>query len=289
MSPRVRPQREKFKLQPKYWLLILTIISVLLMSFTFLTDVHFNAANFVVGYTIVPFQKAITVAGTFFKDRAEMLAKIKDLQEENATLQAQVDQLTIDNAILQQEKYELSALRTLYELDSKYPEYEKTGANVIMGGSTNWYNSFVIDKGSNDGIQIDMNVMAGSGLVGRVVEVGPNWAQITTVIDDTSNVSGMVLSTSDNLIVTGDLETMKNGYVRFSQLIDSDDKVAVGDKVVTSNISDKYLPGILIGYISYMEEDSNNLTKSGYITPVVDFEHLSQVLVIMEQKQSIEK
>jgi len=104
MSPRVRPQREKFKLQPKYWLLILTIISVLLMSFTFLTDVHFNAANFVVGYTIVPFQKAITVAGTFFKDRAEMLAKIKDLQEENATLQAQVDQLTIDNAILQQEK-----------------------------------------------------------------------------------------------------------------------------------------------------------------------------------------
>jgi len=289
MSPRVRPQREKFKLQPKYWLLILTIISVLLMSFTFLTDVHFNAANFVVGYTIVPFQKAITVAGTFFKDRAEMLAKIKDLQEENATLQAQVDQLTIDNAILQQEKYELSALRTLYELDSKYPEYEKTGANVIMGGSTNWYNSFVIDKGSNDGIQVDMNVMAGSGLVGRVVEVGPNWAQITTVIDDTSNVSGMVLSTSDNLIVTGDLETMKNGYVRFSQLIDSDDKVAVGDKVVTSNISDKYLPGILIGYISYMEEDSNNLTKSGYITPVVDFEHLSQVLVIMEQKQSIEK
>ena len=65
-------------------------------------------------------------------------------------------------------------------------------------------------------------------------------------------------------------------------------KVVVGDKVVTSDISDRYQPGILIGYISYIEEDSNNLTKSGYITPAVDFEHLSEVLVITELKQTID-
>ena len=59
-------------------------------------------------------------------------------------------------------------------------------------------------------------------------------------------------------------------------------------KVVTSNISDQYLPGILIGYISSINTDSNNLTKSGYLTPVVDFEHLDEVLVIMELKQQID-
>lgn len=218
-----------------------------------------------------------------------MLVEIGDLQAKNEELQNQVDELTIENAILQQEKYELTTLRTLYELDSKYPEYEKTGARVIMGSSSNWFHSFVIDKGSNDGIEVDMNVMAGSGLAGRISEVGPNWAQVTTVIDDTSKVSGMVLSTSDNLIVTGDLETMKNGYIRFSQLMDSDNQVAIGDKIVTSNISDRYLPGILIGYVSYIEDDSNNLTKSGYLSPVVDFEHLSEVLVITEKKEVIEK
>lgn len=82
---------------------------------------------------------------------------------------------------------------------------------------------------------------------------------------------------------------MKNGYIRFSQLMDSDNQVAIGDKIVTSNISDRYLPGILIGYVSYIEDDSNNLTKSGYLSPVVDFEHLSEVLVITEKKEVIEK
>ena len=71
--------------------------------------------------------------------------------------------------------------------------------------------------------------------------------------------------------------------------MDPDNEVALGDKVVTSNISDRYLPGILVGYISYIEDDSNNMTKSGYISPVVDFEHLSEVLIIMEQKETISK
>ena len=57
---------------------------------------------------------------------------------------------------------------------------------------------------------------------------------------------------------------------------------------MTSNISDKYLPGILIGYISSINKDANNLTKSGYITPAVDFEHLEEVLVILEQKQTVD-
>ena len=55
-----------------------------------------------------------------------------------------------------------------------------------------------------------------------------------------------------------------------------------------SNISDKYLPGILIGYVSEVEQDSNNITKSGTITPAVDFEHLEEVLVIRKMKQQIE-
>lgn len=289
MSPRVRRQKEKFKIPSKYYLLILTIISVLLLFFTFLTDVSLNPANVLIGYTIVPFQKGITTVSMFFKDKADVMVSIKELQNQNSLLQSQVDELTIENAILQQEKYELSNLRTLYELDAKYPDYKKTGARVIMGSSNNWFHSFIIDKGSNDGIETDMNVMAGSGLVGRVVEVGPNWSQVTGIIDDTSNVSGMVLSTSDHLIVSGNLKSMNDGYIRFSQLNDSSNKVAIGDKVVTSNISDRYLPGILIGYISYIEDDSNNLTKSGYLSPVVDFEHLSEVLVIMEKKETLDK
>ena len=133
-----------------------------------------------------------------------------------------------------------------------------------------------------------MNVMSGSGLVGRITDVGPNWAKVLSLIDDTSNISAQVLSTSDQLIVSGDLETMENGYIRFTNLSDKNNAVAVGDKVVTSDISERFLPGILIGYISHIENDANNLTKSGYITPAVDFEHLSTVLVITQTKQKVD-
>lgn len=207
--------------------------------------------------------------------------------KENEQLKDQINELTIENTRLQQEKYELTKLRELYELDAEYEEYSKIGARIISRDASNWYSSFVIDKGSEDGIQVNCNVIAGSGLVGRVVEVGPNHAKVISVISDGVNTSGMILSSGDNLIVTGNLATMEEGKIEYSQLMDSKNKVTIGDKVVTSNISDQYLPGLLIGYISSISTDSNNLTKSGHLTPVVDFEHLNEVLVIKELKQQV--
>ena len=66
--------------------------------------------------------------------------------------------------------------------------------------------------------------------------------------------------------------------------LNKDAKVSEGDMVVTSNISSKFMPGILIGYIKSVENDSNNLTKTAYLTPVVDFAHLDTVLVIKQKK-----
>ena len=215
--------------------------------------------------------------------------EIRDLLAENEKLKQQIDDLTIEITGLQQDKYELNNLRELYQLDSQYDEYDKIGARIIARDAGNWYASFVIDKGYEDGISENMNVMAGSGLVGIVVDVGPNWAKVTSIISDNINVSGKVLSTSDDLIVSGNLELMKEGVISFIQLIDEENKVVEGDKIVTSSISDKYLPGILIGYISSISEDSNNLTKSGWLTPAVDFEHLEEVLVITQLKQTVEE
>ena len=134
-----------------------------------------------------------------------------------------------------------------------------------------------------------MNVIAGSGLVGIVVETGSNWARVNSIINDSSYVSASVLHTQDNMVVSGDMQLIEQGVIAYSQLIDEEGLVQKGDKIVTSNISDKYLPGILIGYVASVEMDSNNLTKSGYITPVVDFEHLSEVLVITQLKQPVEE
>ena len=287
MSPLVPRKKEKFSIPTKFYLLVVILVCLILLLVTFLVDIPNSASNSVLGYTIVPMQKGVSSIGSYFVSRKEMLVQISELQKENENLKTQIDELNNENIQLKQEKFELVSLRELFELSEQYSDYKKTGARVIAGGTGNWFDSFVINKGSKDGIEKDMNVICGSGLCGRVVDVGPNWARVMSIIDDTSNVSAMVLSTSDNLIVSGDLESMKENHIRFSDLYDEDDKVAVGDKVVTSNISDKFLPGILVGYISSIETDPNNLTKSGYITPVVDFHHLSEVLIITEKKQEI--
>lgn len=273
----------------KYLLLILTILCTGMMLVTFGTDVFNRPLNAVVGYVIVPFQRGISKMGGWLSSRSEELVQIRTLLDENARLREEIAALTEENTLLQQDKYELNRMRELVALDEQYGEYDKVGARIIGRDSGNWYSSFVIDKGSDDGLAVDMNVIAGGGLVGRITSVGPNWARVTSIISDNVNVSAMTLSTEDNLTVTGDLKLMADNCITFSQLVDSQNKVVEGDKVVTSDISDKYLPNILIGYINTINKDNNNLTKSGMITPAVDFEHLSEVLVITDLKQTVEE
>ncbi|NBJ91422.1 rod shape-determining protein MreC [Parablautia muri] len=288
MSPILKKKGEKFTLPGKYLLFILTLLCTGLIVVTFNTNFLSAPISAVGGSAIIPLQEGISKAGSWLSTRSEELVQIRFLLQENEDLRAQVDELTMENIRLQQDRYELTNLRELYALDSQYDEYNKIGARIIAKDSGNWFHSFVINKGSEDGLQIDMNVMAGSGLVGRIVDVGPNWSKVMSIIDDSSNTSSMVLSTSENLIVCGDLELYADGVIRFEKLIDSADRVVEGDKIVTSNISDKYLPGILIGYISTINMDSNNLTKSGLITPAVDFEHLEEVLIITQLKQTVD-
>ena len=283
---RKRINRNKIDIPAKYILLALSIICIIMMVLSYATDIMNGPPEAVAGYTVIPFQKGISYVGNWLFDRSESIKELESLRSENEELKKTVDELTIKINDLTTDKYELAELRQLMSLDERYSDYPTVGARVIGKDAGNWYSTFLIDKGSNDGIKVNMNVMAGAGLVGIVTGVGPNWATVRSIIDDESNISAMVLNTSDTMIVTGDLEMYDNGSIKFTELRDEDNAVSPGDQIVTSQISSKYLPGISIGYIKEINNDSNNLTKSGYITPVVDFEHLDIVLVVTVMKQT---
>ncbi len=268
----------------RYLVVGLAIFCFMLMGLSLITGHAESPLKAIANVTIIPMQKGINRIGMWFSDLNDNFVTLQEMKKENKALKEKVDTLTIENNDLQQEKYELERLQELYQLDQNYSEYEKVGAYVIGKDSGNWFSTFTINKGSNDGIKEDMNVMAGSGLVGIVVKTGPNWATVRSIIDDKSNVSGMTLTTSDRCIVEGSLSLMEDGKLRFEQLENNDHEIKVGEQIVTSHISDKYLQGILIGYISEINVDSNNLTRSGYITPVVDFKNLQEVLVITTTK-----
>lgn len=279
-------KKSKISLASKYILMILSLFCIIMIFISFTTNISTGSLRTVSGYIYVPIQKGINRVGTFFSDKTDEVKSLREVMDKNEELKAQIDKLTIENSNLQQDKFELDRLRELYKLDDKYSSYNKVGARIIAKDTGNWFSVFLIDKGSDDGIKEDNNVMAGSGLVGIVTDVGPNWAKVRSIIDDASNVSAMTLESSDRCIVEGGLKDMnEKQMVKFNDLRDTDNKVSSGAEIITSNVSDKYLPGITIGYITEISLDSNNITKSGYITPVVDFEHLDEVLVITDLKE----
>jgi len=282
-------RRSKQTLPPKYILMLLSGLCIVLIILSFVFNVNKTPMNTAVGYAFVPMQRGINAVGDWCYDKISNLKNIGVVLEENEKLKEEVSELSNELATIKLDQHELDSLRELMELDKKYSSYEKTAAYVIGKDQGNWFSTFTIDKGSKDGIKVDMNVIAGNGLVGIVTAVGNNYATVRSIIDDNSEVSGMVLNSKDLCIVKGDLKTVsENQQIRVTGIKDSDNEVEVGNQIVTSNVSDKYLPSILIGYISELELDSNNITKSGTITPVVDFEHLQVVLVIMETKHPME-
>lgn len=277
----------RIHLKSKHLLAIMTFfcISAIVASFSSgYGNVPFQDAA---GMLVVPFEKSISQMGNWLGELRNAFRDKEVILAENEDLKAEIDSLTTQNNKLLQDQEELSRLQQLYKLDEQYSDYPKVAARIISKDPGNWYDTFMINRGSNDGIRVDNNVIAGKGLVGIVTEVGPSWATVRSIIDDSSNVSAMTVSTSDNCVVTGDLELIDEGKLRFQQLYDQDDKVTVGERLVTSNISEKYVEGLLIGYVNEVELDTNNLTKTGTLVTPVDFLHLKDVFVITANKQDL--
>lgn len=281
-------RRTKINLNPKYVLIACIVLLIGLIIFSFRYGEKLSPVKEAVGSAITPMQRGINTVGTGISNKMKSFKKINDLLDENDKLKKQVNNLSYENQLLLKDKNELDSLRKLYDLDKKYSDYPKVAARVISKESNNWYSTFKIDKGTRDGMKKNMNVLAGTGLAGIITEVHYNYSLVRAIIDDSSKVGGMFSKTLDTCIVEGNLQLMDKDKIQVS-MISKDAKIADGYEVVTSQNSDKYLPGILIGYISDIKQDPNNLTKTSNLTPVVDFERLDNVLIITQLKEPLIK
>ncbi|MDO4623280.1 MAG: rod shape-determining protein MreC [Eubacteriales bacterium] len=270
-------------LKSRHLLVILTIVCLVMIMFSVSQLAPLSPIKNGASTIIVPIQSGINKIGDWMNGQRIGRLNARQLADENAELKQRVKELQEQNMVLTENVSELDRLRKLYELDGDYTTYDKVAAQVVSKNAGNWFNTFTINRGSKDGITKDMNVLADGGLAGIVTEVGVNWATVRAVIDDGNSISCMLLTTSDNCIVSGDLSLIQEGKLSMTDL-KSDAEAVVGDRVVTSNISDKYLPGILIGYVDLIEDDSNHLTKQGYILPAVNFSDIHEVLVIKQTK-----
>ncbi len=276
-------KKKRPSIQPKH---IFTFLAALCIVLIIATSVS-NGGNILRGgfnTLLMPMQKGFNLVGGGIFNRADNLIHLHNVEKENEQLKDELAELKEQNTRYQLELTELAEYRSLLMLAEQYPDYETVGAHIIGKNSDNWYKTIMVDKGSRDGIAVDMNVIADGGLVGIVTSVTPATATISTIINDNRNVGAMALNSKDACIVTGDLSLYEKGLLSLSRIA-KDDDINNDDKIVTSNTSTMYMPGILIGYASELTVDPNNLTKSGYLIPVVDFTHLDSVLIITSVKE----
>lgn len=271
---------------PKRILLAVVFFCVVLTATSFFTDKLITPLRNAFSYIVVPIQNGINSIGSVLVDNDNKKKTIEELQAQNKELESELESLKAENEALKGDEDELSTLRNFYSMESQLASYTKVGARVIGTTSTNWNQSFTIDQGSKNGIKVDMNVITDKGLVGIVTEVYDSYSVVTTMIADNSNVSAMDERTKDLCIVEGDITLMDSGIVKLSR-IKTNAQMQSGDKVVTSNISSKYLPGLLVGYVKDITTDDSGLSKSGNLIPAAYFDHLTDVIVITTTKEQL--
>ena len=272
-------------MRPHTGLLILVGVCLFLLLLSSFSSSFSNLLRRGVDAVLMPMQKGMNTAGRYVFERVENYRELAEVQEINELLSAELAVLRQENARLKLRENELDSMRQLLDLAEQYPQYETVGAHIIGKNSSNWYRSFLIDKGSRDGIRVNMNVLADGGLVGIVTAVSDSYATVSTIINDAQYVSAMSARTESSCIVAGSLTLYADGLLEL-QNVGMEADVAVGDMIVTSNISSLYVPGLLIGFVESVSPDPNQLQRTGTLRPIADFDRLDSVLIVTTLKIS---
>jgi rod shape-determining protein MreC len=265
-------------------LVILIVLSLLVATFQFrqnegqiLTAIHENLL-----LVFAPIQRGMATLIRPLTDIARSVQEWGTLRQEIETLRADVAELQMENARLQEVEAENRELRRLLGAPARH-KFETVLATVIGRSSTDWHAIIVIDKGFEHGIEVDMPVIAGQGLVGKVTTVSRNAAEVQLIIDPQSSVGGRDLSTRARGIVEGSMtDILKFNYVP------KDSRVEKGNRIVTSGYGGIYPGGILIGEVSKVEERRYDFYQQIEVVPFVDFDALEEVLIITNPPSKVD-
>lgn len=261
--------------------LIITVVIFILMGVSFAlvnSNSSFSGTN-AAGVVVSPVQKFFSSIGNSVGGFFEFVGNMKGYQEENEKLSEQVEQQGQRLREMEAFEKENQRLRALLELKDNNADKDMVGCEVIAKDPGNWFDVFTLDKGKNYNIKKNDVVVTNKGLVGRITEVGNNWAKVVAIIDTDSSVGAVLTRTQDIAIVDGDMALSGSGQCRLSS-VTSGSSLVVGDEVETSGLGGIYPKGILIGTVSEVKTDATGYSQYAIIDTAVDFERIREVLVI---------
>lgn len=232
-----------------------------------------------------PLLRLFTGFGEGVASWGQYFRSLQEMEEENQSLQALVEQLAIENVRLQEAAIENEELRRLLEFKAAHPEFSMLAANIIGREPSTLIQSLILDRGSEDGIQKGMPVVTARGLVGQVVEVYPQASRVLLIIDATSSVTARIQKSRATGLVQG---TPQRGLVM--RFIPQEAEVEVGDILLTAGLGGRFPRGLVIGQVTAVSRSDVEVFQEAEVRPSVDFNRLEIVMIItnFEPLQPIE-
>lgn len=269
-------QRERVKI----FLKIIFIIAIfILINYTSGNSRKVTIFENVVTNLISLPQRFIVNAKNYTSENNEYFSNVERLQKENEELTQELKEINEKLLNYENLQAENELLKKHIKLANLYPDYSIIVADIITASTSNWEYTYTINRGSKDGIEPNMAVIAESGLVGYIESVTSNTAKVVSILDAGNAVSARVTRTRDTVISKGSLSLAEKRQMRITN-IPIGVSLIEGDKIETSGLGGIYPKGILIGKVRSFEQKSNPVENEAIIESYVDFDKLETVAVI---------
>ena len=274
-----------FNNNKKHILLTVSVLLLITAFFTYGRKSDFNFFENALAFMVTPLQDGVSKASSFFSDKisshklnSENNSSISELLLEIQALEAENGKLSERLYLLEDENDKLSELLGMAK---KYPGLKTIGVRVTARDPGNWYDSFMINRGKNDGVSSGMPLIDSAGLAGVVTQAGKTHSKAQSILDSHISVSAVCMRTGDTGIVSGDYTLFESGLCRMGY-ISPTSSIVVGDEIFTSYLSDIYPAGITIGVVTEISLDNNGLSKTAVISPAANLKQMDSLLLITD-------
>jgi rod shape-determining protein MreC len=258
----------------RFILLFLVVLLVAALLFPELQKRPFHFLGRPVVFLVSGIQEGLTWIGGGFGHVWNGYIDLVSVQRENETLRQDLARLQNENIRLEEAALANDRLKQLLDLKKEMP-YHLLAAEVIGRDPSNWYRTVMINKGTRDGVGIEMGVITPAGVVGRVIKADPASSQVLLLTDRNSAVAALIQRTRDEGLVEG----TEKGFARIKYLSLLAD-LNEGDLVLTSGLTGVFPKGLQIGTLGRATKKELDLFQQAEVTPAVDFTKLEEVLVV---------
>ena len=281
-SPQELRRRRLARRRALFALVVLAIVAAAVFFLVLRNTGDISLAENGIGTAFSRVQIAVSNVSARVRRFTQRWHSYDKLEADYEALQLENQRLTLQLDAAREDTKEKERLQTLLDAQSRYETLDPIYAKVIARSPGQWFETFSINRGKNDGVSQGMAVVNGDGLVGRVYEAGSNYAKVLCIIDARSSVACMVQDTRDNGIMRGQIADDSKRAECYVYYLPSLNNVSPGNAVITSGTDSQYPKGLHIGTVTAVSMDGGSDGSYAVVSPAVDFQHIEEVFVLRE-------